>query len=352
MRCSPTTAFFCLRVAQAPLPRRGRMRRRRHSWSRSSAGTALAAITLVPFAESVAHSDLVARRATFAPYMAAHQPVRDLLTLFFPDFWGRPTQTPAQYVFLQEIAYYAGALTLMLGLSALVLRRALERIAVAVFAVFAIAIAVGIPPIFGVVTSLPGFHTARNDRIAVLFLFCLALLAGWGLDELTERVPPPRPPPAGARRLRCAAVRTAARGAGQRPVARASTERARGGRWTAESRRRVVGIRVSAPGHRTLGGARMGDARRRGLWARGPAAAVSTQSERVRGAGHRADRRRPVQGRGGLQPGDSPVPCRPAADRRDPVSPVSGSESVRRGGIKRVRARSAATERRDAVRAV
>ena len=34
---------------------------------------------------------------------------------------------------------------------------------------------------------LPGFSAAHNERLLIYFLLCLALLAGWGLDDLTQR---------------------------------------------------------------------------------------------------------------------------------------------------------------------
>ena len=43
----------------------------------------------------------------------------------------------------------------------------------------------GVPPVFEIVTALPGFATVHNTRLTILFLICVALLAGLGLDELT-----------------------------------------------------------------------------------------------------------------------------------------------------------------------
>ena len=34
-------------------------------------------------------------------------------------------------------------------------------------------------------SQLPGFDAANNGRFAVIAVLCLAVLAGWGLDELT-----------------------------------------------------------------------------------------------------------------------------------------------------------------------
>jgi hypothetical protein len=190
-----TVAFFALRVLQA--------RRAGGSVAVPAvafgvgliAGTALAAIALVPVLELLSHSDQIAHRAASVALVGAqHEPPRSLLTLFFPYYWGRATQTqiePYIWGFRVEIAYYAGALTLMLAVGALVLRRSAERVAVAAFGVLSLAIVVGLEPIFGIVTSLPGFHTAQNSRMAVLFLLCVALLAGWGLDDLSGRRPTP-----------------------------------------------------------------------------------------------------------------------------------------------------------------
>jgi hypothetical protein len=52
---------------------------------------------------------------------------------------------------------------------------------------------VGVDPVFWLVTKLPGFSAAHNQRLLIYVLLCLALLAGWGLDELTgERLAPAR----------------------------------------------------------------------------------------------------------------------------------------------------------------
>ena len=46
---------------------------------------------------------------------------------------------------------------------------------------------------FSIVSALPGFSAAHNERLLIYVLLRLALLAGWGLDELTDDAPaPPR----------------------------------------------------------------------------------------------------------------------------------------------------------------
>ena len=65
----------------------------------------------------------------------------------------------------------------------------------------ALAVATGLQPMFDIATVLPGFSTAHNGRLAVVFVFCTALLAGWGLDDLMhDRARDPA-----ARRRCCAA---------------------------------------------------------------------------------------------------------------------------------------------------
>jgi hypothetical protein len=147
-------------------------------------GTALAAITLIPFAELLSHSiDIHARTAAASD---AHEPARYLLGIFLHDWWGRGSRVPLEFASkLEEHAYYVAALPLMLAASSLVLAPRRERIVVASVGAVALAVAAGIPPFFDIVKSLPGFDAARNGRLAVISVLCVAVLAGWALDDLT-----------------------------------------------------------------------------------------------------------------------------------------------------------------------
>ena len=150
-------------------------------------GTALAAITLIPFVELLSHSiDLKARTAAASD---AHEPARYLLWIFLHDWWGRGSRVPLEFASsLEEHAWYVAALPLMLAVCALVLRPSRERIVVAATGLIALAVAAGIPPFFTVVKALPGFDAARNGRLAVIAVLCVAVLAGWGLEEVTGSV--------------------------------------------------------------------------------------------------------------------------------------------------------------------
>jgi len=147
------------------------------------AGTALAAIMLIPFLELLAHSiDVEVRTSASA---SAHEPARYLLGVFLHDWWGRGSRVSLEYASsLEEHAYYVAALPLMLAVAALARARRRERLVVAGVGALALAVAVGIPPFFTIVSHLPGFEAARNGRLAVISVLCVAMLAGWGLDDL------------------------------------------------------------------------------------------------------------------------------------------------------------------------
>ncbi|MBD0281635.1 MAG: YfhO family protein [Thermoleophilaceae bacterium] len=151
-------------------------------------GTAVAALTLLPLLELLAASADYERRLDSAPSFA---PSRFLGALFLNDYWGRPTQTPIA-AFVSNRGYYAGGITLMLAAAALIGRPTITRIAVASFGLFCLALALGFEPLARTVVELPGFRTAHNGRLVIFLLFALALLAGWGLDDLSRRNLPAR----------------------------------------------------------------------------------------------------------------------------------------------------------------
>jgi hypothetical protein len=144
---------------------------------------ALADVTLVPLLELLYLSGDWARRTQESP--SSSDPAY-LGTILLSDYWGRPTQT-ALVPITSNRGYYAGGITLMLAAAALVLRPTITRVAIAAFGALSLAVAVGVEPIFGLVTLLPGFSTAHNGRLVIFLLLALALLAGWGVDELSRR---------------------------------------------------------------------------------------------------------------------------------------------------------------------
>jgi hypothetical protein len=175
------TLAWVVRVLASPSLRAGAGRRLLALAGGLALGTALAAVTLVPFAELLLESADLEVRTDASALM--HQPADRLLALFLHDWWGSGNDG-LSLSFSLEHAYYVAALPLMLAAAALVLRPRRERIAVAALAVAMLAIVSGLPPLYDLVVQLPGLRAANNGRFAVVAVLCFALLAGWGLDDL------------------------------------------------------------------------------------------------------------------------------------------------------------------------
>jgi hypothetical protein len=190
-----TIAFFALRVvlrySRAGRDRRALISRGMAFGLALAGGTAIAAVMLLPLLELFLHSGDYARRLGQPP---GHAEARYLGAFFLFDYWGRPTQTPLVADLVSNRGFYAGGITLMLAAVGLMLRPTITRLAFAAFGGVAIAVVVGVDPIYSAVTALPGFRTAHNGRLVFLVLFALAMLAGWGLDELSRRDPVPLVP--------------------------------------------------------------------------------------------------------------------------------------------------------------
>jgi hypothetical protein len=151
-------------------------------------GAALAAVTLAPFLELLFRSSDVDVRQDFAQIAL---PAKYLLGFGLYDYWGRATHT-AVGAFAQERALYVGALPLILGVAALVVRPTLQRVAVAAFGALLLAIVLGLPPFPDLASQIPIVRTGNHLRVVFILMLCLALLAGWGLDDLAGRRIPRR----------------------------------------------------------------------------------------------------------------------------------------------------------------
>jgi hypothetical protein len=168
--------FGALRLSRAPDARR---RRAAATMLGLAAGTALAAIVLLPFLELVLHSGDLNERGGHNP---SHLRASYLLSLAMPEYWGRPTQVMLE-PFINQRAFYVGALPLLLaGLAAL--RPTRERVALVATVVACLAVAAGIEPFQFVATHLPGFSQAHNTRLGIITCLALAMLAGLGLGDL------------------------------------------------------------------------------------------------------------------------------------------------------------------------
>jgi hypothetical protein len=176
--CIAVAVFAALRLRGSPAPRKALLALAGGGlW-----GAALAALVLLPVGELVLRSADLEQRAGEAQNIKT--PLKFVLGVMVPFQWGKPTQTPIDF-FLLARAFYGGALPLMLA--AIALRRPTrERVATAIVGAVCMMVVLGIPPVFQLVTHLPVFSSGHNTRLAVLYLLCLALLAGWGLDDVVR----------------------------------------------------------------------------------------------------------------------------------------------------------------------
>lgn len=144
-------------------------------------GTALAAALLAPFLELLLRSGDIDVRADFAQITL---PRHYLLGFTLYEYWGRATQVSIEN-FTQVRALYAGALPLALAAGAIVMRPSFMRVGVAAFGALMLAVVVGVPPLPDLAQQIPIVRTGNHLRLVVVMTLCLALLAGWGLDDLT-----------------------------------------------------------------------------------------------------------------------------------------------------------------------
>jgi hypothetical protein len=136
-------------------------------------GTALAAVVIVPFLELLHHSSDLTSRPRDQVHVQPKYFFASLLPSYFPGS------------FEIETAFYAGALPLMLALIAL-LRANVLRVALALFAALSIAVVLGVQPFFHIASRIPGLDYTYLSRLTILYLLCIAILAGWGLDDLVR----------------------------------------------------------------------------------------------------------------------------------------------------------------------
>ena len=143
-------------------------------------GAALAAITLLPFLELLRQSNDVATRQTYWKLTLSRE---YLLGFALPDYWGRGTQTEVG-AFAQGRAVYVGALPLLLAGVAVVRRPSALRVGAAVLGALMLAVVVGVAPLPQLISHVPLIRTGNHLRLVIVLVLCLALLAGWGLDDV------------------------------------------------------------------------------------------------------------------------------------------------------------------------
>jgi hypothetical protein len=143
-------------------------------------GVALAAVMLVPFAEALRQSYDTSRAQPALPG-------RSLLTLVFPEWWGRPDRAglslgPANFT---ERTLYVGALPLLLAVAGLFARRPRgPQLFFSAMGVVALLVAVNTGPLTKGIRHIPILHSANLNRLLVLASFALAMLAAYGCERL------------------------------------------------------------------------------------------------------------------------------------------------------------------------
>jgi len=148
-------------------------------------GAAIAAVTILPFLQLLRHSSTLTAR----PRTGVHVQANYIFAAFVPTYF------PGTFEI--ETAFYVGALPLMLGIMAL-FRPKVERVAIAVVAALSLLVVLGIQPFFFIAGKTPGLDYTYLDRLTIIYLLSMALLAGWGLDDLLRRRPSRRQALAGA----------------------------------------------------------------------------------------------------------------------------------------------------------
>src|SRR5262249_13390646 len=114
---------------------------------------------------------------------AEHLPFKSILTVLFPDRWGRPSGVEiepfpnAQYL---ERTFYPGVVALLLAALAW-FRRDMWR-QMAPFAM----VALRVPGIYWLAVHLPVLKQVEAQRLHFTFEFAVAVLAAFGLQSLLE----------------------------------------------------------------------------------------------------------------------------------------------------------------------
>ncbi len=162
-------------------------------------GMGIAAAQLLPSLATIPASEAAVDRTAAAAMDVRTALLGDpsawssLADAVIPDVNGNPTwQVPLTSAgSFNELALYVGAMPLVLGGLALVRRRRSSR-DTGIISFFAAAgiVALGVAahlPLLNAVNALPLFRVAANGRLRLEYAFCLAMLAGYGLDMLRQR---------------------------------------------------------------------------------------------------------------------------------------------------------------------
>jgi membrane protein YfhO len=176
-------AWFIYRVATARRTRAGALRRPTLlAGGALVLGVALAAVMLIPFAEALRQSYDTSRAQPALPG-------RSLLTVVFPELWGRPDRPglsigPSNF---SERTLYVGVLPLLLALAGLFARRPRgPQLFFAVLGVVSLVVALDTGPLAKAARHIPVVDLANLNRALVLASFALAMLAAFGWQRFAD----------------------------------------------------------------------------------------------------------------------------------------------------------------------
>ena len=190
---------------------------------------------------------------------------------------------------------------------------------------------------------LPGFDTAYNTRLIVVSTLAIALLAGWGLADLVERVERPRLLAVGA--LAAFALPVLAVLVARSPGDARFGDALRVAWGFAQAAADTGGAQRAAVGR----AARVAGTRRRGGGAAGGPRERAARRQGVRRGGARAGRARPLPDRDGQQPRDPPRP-RAAAGHAGDRAAAGAAPGALRGAAAAERPAAAGAGPGDALR--
>jgi hypothetical protein len=177
--------YAVMRVAVSSEQRRGaRLRALGLVGAAVTLGTLILAVVLLPAQQAALDTFGAAVRRDGAPGLAgSHIPFGTLRSALFPEWWGRPSEhvTYPGWNF-RETTFYAGVVPLVLAAIALAARGGWRRKApFALLAALGLAVPLRAPIIYPLVAHLPLFDAVQNQRMLLLFVFAVAMLAAFGL---------------------------------------------------------------------------------------------------------------------------------------------------------------------------
>ena len=167
-------------------------------------GMAISGIQLLPFVDFLLQSATLAhggRSVGGDNWLYSEEWLGNLatiVTIVYPNFFGNPVSYNYRWPFdsyqnYNEQSIYLGIVPLALAVGALfAFPRRRRVIVIAAVALFCIGVAWRLPG-FEIVNHLPVFSAVLNKRLKMPFVLLVAVLAGFGYDELRRRVEAMRP---------------------------------------------------------------------------------------------------------------------------------------------------------------